>query len=196
MILWTECAFGGERDGLPALPVERPLAVPRGWSLLTVGVTGRPDTTRGAAALRYGVLPRVELDVAGGLVVRDGSVRSLEPVLGGRFQVFRREPPNTSVAVDLRWDRGLGAGVLAARRVGPLLGTVGVRGWWHHEPVGAASATVLLQVGPLAPWGSLSAATTGKVEPTAGLVVQLSRGLGVQGAVGRDDATLSVEVAF
>jgi len=176
-------ALGGERAPLPALPVERPLAVPRGWSLLAAGARfGAVD--RPFAEIRYGVLPRIELDLG---------VDGLDPELGARFQVLRRDPSNSSVAVDLRWDGDLGAGLVAARRLGPLLGTVGLSGTsalhW------GTSGSLLLQAGPLAPWASVGW-RGGQVRGALGLVVQLSRGFAVHGALGRKRSTASVEIAF
>jgi hypothetical protein len=175
-------AFGGERAPLPALPVERPLTVPRGWSLLAAGARfGSMD--RPFAEIRYGVLPRVELDLG---------VDGLDPTLGARLAVFRRDPSNTSVALDLRWNGDLGAGLVAARRFGPLLGTVGLSGTSALD--WGTTASALLQLGPLAPW--VSVGWRGRVRGTAGLVVQLSRGLAVRGAIGRRRSTASLEIAF
>lgn len=189
-------AFAGDRDVLPALPVERPLAVPRGWTLLTVSGDRLPSTDRAVAELRYGVLPRVELNLAAGLRLAGSQLEPAETTLGARFQVLRTEPPNTSVAIDVAWHGGPGIDLLAARRFGPLLGTLTLGGDWRHRPRLRSSAVVLLQVGPLAPSGGLVATWPSGVTGVVGLGVQLSRGLAVRGELAPARSSLDLEIAF
>ncbi|MEZ4236827.1 MAG: hypothetical protein R3F59_11875 [Myxococcota bacterium] len=90
MIGWllVAAAAAAERDPLPSLWVERPLATPRGWFLATGGVDGGEV----AGEVRYGVLRGLELRAGGG---------TEQLGLGVRWSPWQREPPAASVAVDL-----------------------------------------------------------------------------------------------
>lgn len=171
-------AWAGERAPLPAYEVERPLGVPKGWLLARVDGGSSP-----VAELRYGILPRLELGLA--------LAPTLDPLdaavtMRARATVLRTEPPNRSVVVDLQAappalpDQPLVGtiAVAAAQQLGPFLIAARLGAEW---PLGwLAEGKLLLQAGPLAPFGEVDRETAG-----AGLELQLSRGLEVHGALDR-----------
>jgi hypothetical protein len=191
LLIGALCTPAGahERDPLPALWVERPLTVPRGWFTTTAGVArvqppGGGRRTVSAVEVRYGVLPRLEVRATVGLATRTvGGRRGSgldDPEIGVRWSVLRREPPATSVAVDLGWRAPYGAiaggvplaagvgvlrpSLLASRQLGPvrLVGAVGgvvrVPEGGGDAPDGwTAAASALVQLGPLAPFTSVAA---------------------------------------
>lgn len=112
------------RDALPALRVERAIAVPRGWWLLTLDATrttprrsgpwsaAAPDLgprTTGSAELRFGVAPRVELYAELGAAWQGPAFGPSDPAFGARLTLLRREPPNTSIVAELGYRAGYGA---------------------------------------------------------------------------------------
>jgi hypothetical protein len=214
-VLGCAVALASESDPLPALLVERPLATPRGWTELALDHRALDRGGAWSAELRYGVLRRVELGLR--LGVRDptgGPIEPADPRLRVRLTLLRTEPPNQSVVFDLGLTAPTTAhrapvpsvGFAGARQVGPVL--LSLRG--SVAPTGPeAGGTALLQVGPLAPFGSVrveapwgplddvvppaagapsdprTAGVTGSaVTGSAGLVVQLSRGLELHGRLG------------
>lgn len=186
-------AYAQDRDPLPALPVERPVVLPRGWALLDVAV----ERDAMALSARYAAMRRVELRVVAPITFAAGLG---DPELGARFRLHRSEPPNRSLALDLSVTTPTGAGVPVARAglvgghsLGPFLVTLaaGVR----TDRVAVVEPTALLQVGPLFPFVRVGIELPGPATVDGGLGLQLNRALAVRGWVG-DRAGLALEAAL
>jgi hypothetical protein len=197
-------AQAADRDPLPALAVERPLALPRGWVQLELGTLVQGPRRRWGGRLRYGALRGLELFWDAGLVHQQGLWGPSDPGLGVRLELLRREPPNTALAIELSWTAPYGAepqGVPLAsgepelglvgqlqRQAGPVLGRVELgpraRGGGPEALYGGLG--LIVQLGPLAPGGTLqgelrsdgSRWTLGEAE----LLLQVSRGLALRGS--------------
>jgi hypothetical protein len=193
LLAWAAVASAQHREPLPALPVERPVVLPRGWALLGAGLEGDLATF----SARYAAMRRVELRVA---VPVEGGVR--DPELGARFRLHRSEPPNRSLALDLSVTTPSRAGVPVAalglvggHSFGPFLATLAVGG--RTDLTAVAEPALLLQIGPLFPFAR---ATVSLVAPAAtgegGLGLQLNRALAVQGWLGAGRAGGALEVAL
>ena len=214
-----------ERDPLPSLPVERPVVLPRGWA--TVELAAQRAVGPGAVeqrlvpVARYAPLRGLELRVAVPLVharVDEVGVASGpgDAALGLRLGLMRREPPNRSVAVDVihraplggaprgialgAGTPGLEVGLVGALQGGPFLASLRVAGMVGAEPGAIFTPGLLLQVGPLFPWGDLTWVAPGPFDGRAGLGLQLTRGLALRGSTSRGPqlrgGALAVEVAL
>ncbi len=110
---------------LPSRPVERPIALPRGW--FEWRLTGTHDVDRGSfdgarrvswqqprsrsigeVLLRAGVSKRTELWWRAGMVTEAVSAARVvglnDPAVGARLTVHHREAPATSIVVEAQWE--------------------------------------------------------------------------------------------
>jgi hypothetical protein len=212
LALWPLAAMAADRDPLPALAVERPLALPRGWLQLELGTLDQEHSRLWTGRLRYGALRGLELFWEGGVAQQQGLWGPSEPGFGARWQLFRREPPNTAAALELSW-RVLAAGVpelgivgQLQRQVGPLLGKIELGPKLRDEQALYGGVGMIVQLGPLAPGGRLQAELyrdSRWMRGTTELLVQVSRGFGLRGALfwpllGEDPSrsALSLEIAL
>ncbi|MEQ1572446.1 MAG: hypothetical protein ABMA64_42895 [Myxococcota bacterium] len=201
--MWWLVASGwaGDRAPLPSLPVERPVGLPRGWTTLALERATASSAGRWTGAVRYGALPRLELALVGAVATpSEREPRWTAPEARIRATVLRREPPNTSAAVDLRvFGDAAGARLVAAHALGPVRAeaTFGgiVAGAWRAAPSPrwTASAEVLLQIGPLAPVGSVE--LDRGTSAWLGGVVQASRGVQLHLATGWIDGDRATRLA-
>jgi hypothetical protein len=199
-------ARAADRDPLPALAVERPLALPRGWTQLELGTLAQGPRRLWDGRLRYGALRGLELFLQGGLVRQQGLWGPADPGFGARLQLLRREPPNTAAALEITWRAPYGAapdGVALApgtpelgltgqlqRQAGPVLGRGELGGRLRGGALPDAlwgGLELLVQLGPLAPGGALQGEL--RLDGSrwalgeARLLLQVSRGLGLRGAL-------------
>jgi hypothetical protein len=189
-------APGTERAAWPALPLEQPVVLARGWWQASagyvreewlrsgVGVDGRLG---GTVEARYGVSEQLELSLVETLVASPdtGRVTLDPPTLGGRWRLAGREGPGASAAVlgALRppWVDGtpaLTVGVAAMLVTAPVRWSAEGGATWSPRLGGRdagerlwADGRALLQVGPVAPWLGASVAAVGPARPDTGFVL-------------------------
>ena len=209
-LLLVVAASAADRDPLPAREIERPLVLPRGWTRLGFDLRlqpeGRVRRDTGSLAVAVGVLPRAELYVVAPVVRARTSelavVGAGDPVIGARMSLWRAEPPNRSVALDL-WFRaphgaapdGVPLGESVATAAASVVARAELSGLGLDGAVGgllrgpAAGALVrgraFVQAGPLVP--GLALATELLQESTRAeleleLELQVSRGLSLASA--------------
>ncbi len=167
------------REPLSARAIERPAVLPKGWAEL--GFTG--DVDGASTRVGYGLGPSVEVGLG-----QAWSAQGLDSVrMSVRRSLFEREPPMTSIALDVGWTEpvvGRGrsapdAGVVIRQELAPF--QLEVTGRWvqplvgRGRPLGRAALT--MQGGPLLVIGSLTTA----LRPGLDVALQLSRGLTVGG---------------
>lgn len=175
------------REPLSARPIERPAVLPKGWTEL--GFMGGLD--RAATGIRYGLGAQVDLGLgqawsADGL----GSVR-----MSVRRSLFEREPPMTSIALELGWTEPVAgaarsapdAGLVIRQELAPF--QLEVAGSWIQPLTGrghpAGRAALTMEGGPLLVIGSL--AVERRWRPGLDVALQLSRGLMVGGGAAWTD---------
>lgn len=203
MLWWTLSSWAAspsDRDPLPALAVERPLATPRGVTTASLALGRRASGSALDGRLRYGVMRGLELSADGGFVWP----HRVDLGFGARLQPWRREPPNRAAALDLLWQTPLRTPAAAASheigRDGPELALMGMFrsqfGPWlvtaaagpklrpeEAEAFGAA-LDLLLQLGPAALLagmdGEIGLRSAHTATADGGVLVQISRGFGAR----------------
>lgn len=210
MIPWLAAAAlagpGTERADWPALPLDQPVVLSRGWWQVSAGVV-RDEWLRAGVGVdsrvgtsvegRYGVTEQLEVSLADAIVSRPdrGPVLPDAPAFGARWRILRRVGPSTSAAVigTLRppWVTGSPtwtAGVAAATVTAPIRwsgeATFTLAPAFEGRDAGdrlAGEGRALLQAGPLAPWLGLSVAAVGWARPDTGPIRPGVESFGVAG---------------
>jgi hypothetical protein len=190
-------APGTERGAWPSLPLEQPVVMPRGWTLLSAGAVRATDVVGARADLRSGVAGGLELAVASGIDAPPdgGPVRLRAPALEGRVGLGRREGPSASAAAVAAlvppWSGSgpsLTGGLAGAAVTAPLRWSVEAGATWSPGAVNDAvlpwiRGQALAQVGPLAGWAG--AAFGPDAVATLGAQLNASRGLAAWAALRR-----------
>lgn len=137
------------REPLPARQVEQPITIPKGWTDLAAAVSveqsaGEPHWVD-QWTVRRGVLPRHELSL---------SWSQMQPGLGWRWSLFRKEPPSMGLAWEASWSgpAEIRGGLAFRRQIGGLRLTARAGGLHRYEVGESASRSsleALLQAGLL-----------------------------------------------
>ena len=212
IVLSSALAAPSDREPLPALAVERPLAMPRGWTEATLGLRGADGASLGAG-LRYGVIGGLELYV--GSEIARGEPLALGTRFGALVQPVRREPPNQALGLAIAWSTPYGdrpaapleIAALAQRQFGPLLARISAGPHLGRSPLAACALSLLLQLGPAALLANAQAEIAAEQRAAVlgyGALLQFSRGLALRGAISHNQrgserdrsAEIALEVAF